>query len=197
MTDTLNRSGIVAGPYERPTPPAWGSRVGFGEPIFARVMDFLTYEAMLLDEDRLEEWLELLAPDLRYTMPVRRTTSHRENSVDPQMLHFDDDFSSVRLRVWRVTRSEYAYAENPVTRNRRYITNVQVHTTTIPDEFAVRSYELVTRSRFDAETYDFLSLQRDDVLRCVDDSEFGFNLSQRVILTDEVIVGSSCISIML
>jgi 3-phenylpropionate/cinnamic acid dioxygenase small subunit len=192
-------SQVVPAPadYRQPAVGAWGARLRFGEPRFCEVMDFLTDEATLLDESRLEEWLLLLADDLRYTMPVRRTTGRGGESVDPRMLHFDDDLMSVKLRVWRVTRSEYAYAENPASRNRRYISNVQVYETDTPDELAVRSYELVTRSRWDSPTYDFLSLQRDDVIRRHDDSPSGFKLVRRVILTDEVVVGSSNISIML
>jgi 3-phenylpropionate/cinnamic acid dioxygenase small subunit len=200
MSETLlpTTSLPTTSEYRQPALPAWGRRIGFGEPQFCRVMDFLTDEATLLDESRLEEWLTLLADDLRYTMPVRRTTGRGGESVDPQMLHFDDDLMSIKLRVWRVTRSEFAYAENPASRNRRYISNVQVHETDTADELAVRSYELVTRSRWDLPTYDFLSLQRDDVLRVDDSAEgLGFKLVRRTILTDEVVVGSSNISIML
>ena len=36
------------------------------------VEDFLYYEADLLDERRYDEWLALLAEDVRYWMPMRR-----------------------------------------------------------------------------------------------------------------------------
>ena len=32
---------------------------------------FLTREARLLDQERLHEWLALLAPDIRYQLPVQ------------------------------------------------------------------------------------------------------------------------------
>ena len=38
----------------------------------AEIEDVLYHEAELLDERRYEEWLELLAADFRYWMPMRR-----------------------------------------------------------------------------------------------------------------------------
>jgi 3-phenylpropionate/cinnamic acid dioxygenase small subunit len=181
----------------RPLPPALGAHIGFGSPVFCQVMDFLTEEARRLDENLLEEWTQLLADDLRYTMPVRRTVLRGGETVDPQMLHFDDDLDSVKLRVWRVARSEYGYAENPASRVRRYITNVSVHETDTPEELAVRSYELVLRSRWDASDYDFISGHRDDVLRRDESGVFGFKLAARIIITDQVTIGTPNIAIML
>ena len=34
---------------------------------------FYAYETMLLDENRLREWLELIDDDIRYVMPMRET----------------------------------------------------------------------------------------------------------------------------
>src|SRR5262249_50755622 len=53
---------------------------------------WLTEEAALLDARRWNEWLELLADDIRYVMPVRVTTSVRGgNDVRGEMAHFDED----------------------------------------------------------------------------------------------------------
>jgi 3-phenylpropionate/cinnamic acid dioxygenase small subunit len=181
----------------RPQPPEWGARVGFGQDVYNRVMDFLIEEARVLDENELEDWTEMLADDLRYTMPVRRTVLRGDETVDPQMLHFDDDLASVKMRVWRITRSEYGYSENPQSRVRRYITNVSVHETATPGEYAVRSYQLVLRSRWDMPDYDYISSHRDDVLRVDESAPFGFKLSARIIITDQVMIGTPNIAIML
>ena len=40
--------------------------------------EFLYYEADLLDSRRFDEWLNLLADDIHYWMPLRRTTQAKE-----------------------------------------------------------------------------------------------------------------------
>jgi hypothetical protein len=42
------------------------------------IADFLYREAELLDERRYDEWLALLADDLRYWMPMRRNVKYGE-----------------------------------------------------------------------------------------------------------------------
>ena len=42
------------------------------------VTEFLYREAELLDERRYDEWLALLADDLRYWMPMRRNVKYGE-----------------------------------------------------------------------------------------------------------------------
>ena len=43
-----------------------------------QVEEFLYHEAEVLDERRYEEWLDLLADDVRYWMPMRRNVKFGE-----------------------------------------------------------------------------------------------------------------------
>ncbi len=89
------------------------------------VEDFLFYEATLLDEWRLDEWLTLFDDGAQYLVPA----TDRPGS-DPRTAQFliSDDHDRIRARVKRLN-SKNAHAENPRSRTRRLITNVQVRGT--------------------------------------------------------------------
>jgi p-cumate 2,3-dioxygenase subunit beta len=86
------------------------------------VEDFLYYEAALLDEWRLDEWLALFVPDARYVVP---TTDLPEGDPQRDLVFVDDDITRVRGRVNRL-KSRHAHREYPWSRTRRLITNVRV-----------------------------------------------------------------------
>jgi 3-phenylpropionate/cinnamic acid dioxygenase small subunit len=50
-----------------------------------QIEDFLYLEAELLDERRLREWLELLADDVHYWMPVRHNPLDRPRNIDEEL----------------------------------------------------------------------------------------------------------------
>jgi p-cumate 2,3-dioxygenase beta subunit len=83
---------------------------------------FLVHEAALLDEWRLEEWLELMAPDARYLVPPLDApdADHRDT-----LFLIADDRRTLASRV-RQLLSGTAWAENPRSRTRRLITNVRL-----------------------------------------------------------------------
>jgi 3-phenylpropionate/cinnamic acid dioxygenase small subunit len=83
--------------------------------------------------------------------------------------------------------SRYAYAEDPPSRTRRYISNVRVHETGGPGEYFVTSSALVIRNRWDNPTYDLISVERQDILRATDDS---YRLARRTVLLDQVTLGT-------
>ena len=60
-------------------------------------------EAALLDERRFHDWLALLAPDIHYWMPIRRTVMlsdiEREFTKPGDMAFFDDDKAMLEARV--------------------------------------------------------------------------------------------------
>jgi p-cumate 2,3-dioxygenase subunit beta len=83
---------------------------------------FLIEEAALLDEWRLEEWLELMAPDARYLVPPldMPDADHRDT-----LFLIADDRRTLASRV-RQLLSGTTWAENPRSRTRRLITNVRL-----------------------------------------------------------------------
>ena len=88
----------------------------------AEVEDFLYRDAALLDEWRLDEWLETFEPGATYEVP----TTDRPNA-DPHSSQYYvwDDYELLAARVKRL-KSKHAHAENPHSRTRRLVTNVRI-----------------------------------------------------------------------
>ncbi len=88
----------------------------------AEVEEFLYEEAALLDEWRLEEWLELLTDDIQYSVP---STDTPDGEPDKTLFLIADDALRVRSRVDQLL-GKTAWAENPRSRTRRMIGNVRI-----------------------------------------------------------------------
>src|SRR5713226_5130684 len=86
------------------------------------VEDLLYREAALLDEWRLEEWLELLTDDAVYQVPP---TDVPEGDSRNTLFIIADDAIRIRSRVKQLL-GKSAWAENPRSRTRRLISNVRV-----------------------------------------------------------------------
>lgn len=170
--------------------------VPVGSAAYNRIVEHLYLEARLLDEIRLKEWGATLAEDLVYTAPLRETrpVSQQAASVVRTMQHYHDDYRSVMGRIMRLTATKSAWAEDPPSRTRRLVTNVLVEVGDKPDEYRVRSYLLITRSRFNFDEFDLISAERRDVLRVVGDS---FKLARREILLDQAVLGTPNLAIFL
>ncbi|MBS3912328.1 MAG: 3-phenylpropionate/cinnamic acid dioxygenase subunit beta [Hydrogenophaga sp.] len=175
---------------------AQGALVPIGSPVYNQILQFLYVEARLLDETRLKEWGDTLAQDLIYTAPLRETrpVSQQAASVVRTMQHYHDDWRSVMGRIVRLTGTKSAWAEDPPSRTRRLVTNVLVEETDKPQEYSVRSYLLVTRSRFNFDEFDLISAERRDVLRVDGES---FKLARREILLDQAVLGTPNLAIFL
>lgn len=145
------------------------------------VLEFLYREAELLDEGHFEDWLALMSDDISYQMPVRLT---RERGPEPdrsdQMQFFWDDRTTLELRVRRL-RTDFAWAEDPPSRTRHFISNVRIAPVG-SDEFEVRSYVLIFRSRGDVAQFELISGERRDLLRR---SEGGWRLARREFVVDQ------------
>ena len=79
-------------------------------------------EAALLDEWRLEDWLELLTDDAIYQIPP---TDVPEGDARNTLFIVADDAVRIRSRVKQLL-GRFAWAENPQSRTRRMISNVRV-----------------------------------------------------------------------
>jgi p-cumate 2,3-dioxygenase subunit beta len=93
-----------------------------GLPTRDEVEDLLYREAALLDEWRLEEWLELLTDDAVYHVPP---TDVPEGDARNTLFIIADDMVRIRSRVKQLL-GKSAWAENPPSRTRRMISNVRV-----------------------------------------------------------------------
>jgi len=86
------------------------------------VEDLLYQEAALLDDWRLEEWLELLTDDAVYEIPP---TDVPEGDARNTLFIIADDVVRIRSRVKQLL-GKFAWAESPHSRTRRIISNVRV-----------------------------------------------------------------------
>lgn len=147
------------------------------------VIAFLLREAELLDEGRYQEWLALLTEDVRYIVPVR-VTGEVETEQTVSMNHLDEDRASLELRIRRL-ETPYAWAERPRSRTRHFLSNIRVSAGEREDEVWVRSNILLIRSRSDDPQAEWISGERQDVLRRVNGE---WRLARRVVVLDQSVV---------
>ncbi len=113
------------------------------------IEDFFYEEAALLDEWRLNEWLELLTDDATYEVPSTDTPDG-----DPRTTLFiiADNIDRIRSRVHQLL-GKFAWAENPLSRTRRLISNVRIRSLD-GDTLRVTANFAVYRMRFEhTDTY--------------------------------------------
>ncbi len=147
---------------------------------------WLYHEAELLDDGRFEEWLDLLAEDLSYVMPLRLNVAHDQlteravTRVGTEVLWFDEGKATLVKRVAQLATGAH-WAEEPRSRVSHLVTNVRLVEVALPEvELSCRF--LVHRNRVADET-DFLVGRRRDRLRHTD--EHGWRLVRRELLVDQ------------
>jgi phthalate 3,4-dioxygenase subunit beta len=161
---------------------------------YHEVVDLLLREADALDERRHHDWLAMLTDDVRYLVPVRVTTAHSlVDSFLTDMAHFDEDRYSLTKRVERFD-TEFAWAEDPPSRTRRFVTNVRAWAGDGDDELLARSNLLLFRSRGDVHESDLLSARRTDLLRRVDGE---LRIARREALLDESVLRTQNLAVFL
>lgn len=157
----------------------------------ARDIEELLYdEAELLDDRRFEEWLELLADDIRYRMPARVNRMARERAYEDndEAAHFQENKFSLGVRVRRLSTG-FAWAEDPPSRTRRLVTNIRVRPGRTDGEYEVRSNFLLYRTRLETEQDLFAGCRHDVVRRRADGR---WEIARRTILLDQnVLLGKN------
>ena len=162
--------------------------------IYWEVYSFLMHEAELLDERRERDWLDLFTDDAEYLMPVRVNRERGEgDGFSEEAFYFEETRGSLELRVRRL-ETEYAWAEDPPSRTRHFVTNVRVAEGEEEDEVAVRTNLLLYRSRGSDPKHDLISAERKDTLRKEDDQ---WKLRKRMILLDHSILTTHNLSVFL
>lgn len=162
----------------------------------AEVADVLSSEADLLDERRYEEWLDFLAEDIVYFVPMQRNVvvgSHteRERTREGQdMSWFEDDKWTLTKRVEQI-RTGVHWAEEPQSRITHLVTNAQVQRAEPSIETAsaveVRCRFIVYQNRVEYEEYFFVG-KRTDTLRRVPNKDLGWELVRRDVTLDQSVL---------
>jgi 3-phenylpropionate/cinnamic acid dioxygenase small subunit len=162
------------------------------------IQKFVTLEAMLLDERRFEEWLDLFSDDVHYWMPSRSVRYEREaakeHSLPHEVAHFDEDKRGLEERVTRL-RSGMAWAEDPPSRTRHLFTNVMVEADQDdPDSYRVRTNFLLYRGRLQREVDIFVGV-REDLLRRSPEDEYGWLIARRKVTLDQTVLLAKNLSV--
>lgn len=157
-----------------------------------QVEQFLYREAALLDARKYREWLGLLADDIHYWMPIRRTVANSDLDMEftkpGAMAYFDDDRTVLEMRVKKLEAGS-AWSEDPPSRSRHLVSNVRILGVS-GREIAVEVCFHVLRTRLNSELSQWFG-RREDMLRRDDD---GFRLARRHIFLDQTVIPTSNMS---
>jgi len=131
------------------------------------VQEFLFREARLLDERRLSEWLDLLADDVHYFMPIRRNIKFGDwdleySDPESEISYFDEGKDILQGRVRQINTGVH-WAEEPVSRFEHLISNVEI-VGSEPNEVQVASKFFCYQNRLQDEVNIFVG-RRYDTLR--------------------------------
>jgi 3-phenylpropionate/cinnamic acid dioxygenase small subunit len=159
------------------------------DPDYMDALIFLTVEAELLDSGDFAGWLDLLAPEVVYTVPVRPTRLRGERPRGPERsFHRNEDRASIEFRIKRILESDFSWAYNPPSRHRRFVSNLRVRRGECND-LKVSSYLLLMRSRGDRDAFEFITAERSDLLDRGEDGSL--ELRSREVTVDQALLGMS------
>jgi len=176
------------------------------ERLLREVEQFLYREARLLDSRQFRDWLELFTDDVRYWM-TNRTNRYPKHSkaisildpvryveddigADDELAILDEDKETLTARVDRLDTG-MAWAEDPPSRTRHMIANIEVEPGESAEELRVYSNFIVYRSRAASEE-DFYVGGREDVLRRVGGA---LKIARRRLVLDQNVLSAKNVSI--
>ena len=155
---------------------------------------FYSWEARMLDNRQYQQWLAMVSPDVRYTMPARVNVqvnnrlrgSEEMISVEHELEGADsmgcpireETYVHLMVRVERAFKVN-SWSENPPARTRRLIANVELMNLNGDEHTVFSNFHLYyARPGFDNTLF---SGQRRDILQADGDH---FRLMQREVILD-------------
>ncbi|WFE60216.1 aromatic-ring-hydroxylating dioxygenase subunit beta [Micromonospora sp. WMMD712] len=167
--------------YERLPFPQRGAR---RRDLTAAVTEFYTDEVAALDENRPDDWLEMLAAGFIYQVPVPllREDPALPRHSDRAML-YEATKHIMSMKLGRVGK-HYAWSDRPGASIRHIVGGVRVHETSRDGELRVDSNVVAFWNR-GIEESTVISAGRQDVLRHLGGERFQL-LRRRVLLDAEV-----------
>ena len=166
------------------------------EEVMREIEQFLYREARLLDDRQFHQWLDLFTDDIRYWIPLRsnrypaisKAISIRDGSryeeedlsKENELAIMDETKESLERRIARLDTG-MAWAEDPPSRTRHFISNIEVHPGGKASELKVYSNFIMYRNRAEKEQ-DFYVGSREDILRRV---EGGWKIAYRKVILDQ------------
>lgn len=188
--------------YELAAVPAGSDVAAFGagrrlrptEERYLEILDFLWEEAAILDRDGLSAWREMLDPAIVYRMPVCVTRKRgSDESFETETMHFDEDYHSLCFRIKRFEETQ-AWAADPPTRARRFVTGIRAWEGQGVGVFDVTSSLLLVRTSDDDFRTDLVTAERFDRVHF---AEAGPLLLDRKIIADQTTIGTHNLAVFL
>jgi 3-phenylpropionate/cinnamic acid dioxygenase small subunit len=163
--------------------------------LWLELMEFYIREAWLLDERKLQDWLDLFTDDVLYFMPRRKNVPRHEpeREITPlgDLALLEEDKRYLEMRVARLDSGK-AWAEDPPSRTRHLIGNLLVEPLD-GGEVRAKTAFLVYRSHLETDQQLFAG-SREDLLRPV---AGGWKVAKRTILLDANVLLDKNLSIFL
>lgn len=176
------------------------------EEVLREVEQFLYREVRLLDERRFHEWLELFTDDVRYWMAGRSSRypksskaigildsdryKEADRTKEDDLAILDETKATLGGRIARLDTG-MAWAEDPPSRTRHLLANIEVEPGDTASELKVYSNFMVYRNRAETEQ-DFYVGARQDVLRRVDGA---WKIARRKLTLDQNVLLAKNVSI--
>lgn len=152
---------------------------------YFEIHKILHRETYLLNHEKLENWVALLADDLIYWAPLRENILRRNlksgsDIAVNRMSLFEETKETLILRLVR-NNSGMCWTEDPPTRQVTAISNIEAFITDKSDEFEVHSVFSLYRSRFERDDSTLMGRRKDIWRKTVN----GFQLAGRLILLQQ------------
>ncbi len=170
-----------------------GEGADVGIDLLHRIERFYYKEARMLDEERYQEWYDLLADDLFYWMPLTESRFRRDPrpTLSPEhMAYFDESKADIAVRIGRIA-SNLVWTEDPPTRHVYIVAGIEAFETGVPGEYEVHSTFTQYRNRGENDEAT-LHGRRRDLLREVDGS---FQVVRRLILLPQSVLQTKNLSV--
>jgi 3-phenylpropionate/cinnamic acid dioxygenase small subunit len=174
--------------------------------LIREVEQFLYREARLLDDRQFHDWVQLFTDDVRYFMAGRsnRYPKHSkaisildparyvedDKTLEDELAILDETKETLQSRVARLDTG-MAWAEDPPSRTRHMISNIEIEPGDSEAELKVYSNFIVYRSRAETEE-DFYVGARRDILRRVDGK---WRIARRKMTLDQNVLSAKNVSI--
>lgn len=170
------------------TVPISGSGMPASIELSFDITSWMNLEAELLDDLSEREWLEnMVSKDVSYQVPIRQTVSRsRGAGFIPGSFHLNENYSSLNMRVKR-NETGFAWAEDPPSRVRRFVSNVRVSAQDAEGHVFVKSNLLIFRTRSEQTVPTLFSGERHDQF---ERGEKGWLLRHRVVYLDLTAIAS-------
>lgn len=158
------------------------------------IHQFLGYEALILDQGRLADWMELLDPAIVYEIPMRIVAKGgAADEYPPGSFRVRDDLAMIQKRIERQGTSEN-WSEDPPSRTVRNVSSIFIEPTDDANIFRVHSALALYRQRALDRAYEWIPARRSDLIRVEAD---GCRLVRRTIILAETILQTPNLAIFL